>query len=90
MSVLDSDIQYNFYPLIVEYIVGEGRASFSDVLKHIEGKVGKEVSGDQVFASLGKLQEYKILKLNEDTTGTFSLQDWKLESEVTRESEDSP
>lgn len=71
----------NFYPVIVHFIVEEEKASFSDILKHVEKTVGKKIDPNIIFSTLSKLVEYKILKLNEDTSGTFSLQDWKLEQD---------
>lgn len=71
----------NFYPVIVHCVISEERASFADILKYVEKTVGSKVDPTEVFSSLSKLVEYKILKLNEDTTGTFSLQDWKPKEE---------
>ena len=73
--------KYNFYPLIVYYIVTEERASFADIMSHVEKTVGEKVDPNAVFSAVSKLVEYNILKLNEDTTGTFSLRDWKLQQE---------
>jgi hypothetical protein len=74
---LKNNQKLNLYPLIVHCIVEEERSSFADVLKYVEKNVGKKVDPSAVFSTLSKLVEYNILKLNEDTTGTFSLQDWQ-------------
>jgi hypothetical protein len=75
---VENDEKLNLYPLIVHCVISEERASFSDILKYVEKTVGNKVNPNAVFSALSKLVEYKILKLNEDTTGTFSLQDWNL------------
>ena len=73
--------KYNFNPLIVHYVVTEERASFVDIMRYAEKTVGEKVDPNAVFSAVSKLVEYNILKLNEDTTGTFSLRDWKLQQE---------
>jgi hypothetical protein len=78
---LEKSEKLNFYPLIVHCIITEERPSFSDILKYVTKTVGTKVDPNEVFSALSKLVEYNILKLNEDTTGTFSLQDWKLSQE---------
>jgi len=78
---MERNEKFNLYPLIVHYVVTEERPSLPDILKYVEKTVGKKVDPNELFSSLSKLVEYKILKLNQDTTGTFSLQDWKLAQE---------
>ena len=70
--------KYNFYPLVVHCIVTEERASFGEIVKYVENTIGEKVDPNAVFPIVSKLVEYNILKLNEDTTGTFSLRDWKM------------
>jgi hypothetical protein len=77
VSALEPRQELNYLPLIVHFVVMEESASFEDILKFVKSKVGNRVSADAVFAAVSKLQEYNILKLNKDTTGTFSLQDWE-------------
>jgi hypothetical protein len=69
---------YNFYPLIVRFIVTEERASFPEITMFVEKEVGTKVDQNALFLAVSKLIEFKVLKINEDTTGTFSLQGWKL------------
>jgi len=69
---------YNSFPLIIRFVVAEERASFPEITKYVEKELGTKVDQKALFLSISKLVELKILKLNEDTTGTFSLQDWKL------------
>ena len=71
-------VEYNFYPLIVRFVVTEERGSFPDIIKYVEKAVGEKVDPNVVFLATSKLVEFNILKINEDTTGTFSLRDWKL------------
>lgn len=71
----------NFYPLIVHCIITEERASYADILKYVTKTIGTKPDPNEVFSVLSKLVEHNILKLNEDTTGTFSLQNWKLNQE---------
>jgi hypothetical protein len=78
MSVLNPPKELNFYPLIVSCIVSKERASFDDIRKYVETRVGRKVGPEELFEAVSKLQDYRVLKLNEDTTGTFSLQDWEL------------
>jgi len=73
--------KYNFYPLIIHCIVTEQQASLADIMRYVEKTVGEKVDPNAVFSAVSKLVEYNILKLNEDTTGTFSLRDWKLQQE---------
>jgi DNA-binding PadR family transcriptional regulator len=77
LNTLESENEFNFYPLMVECIVEEETVSFADIRKYVEKKIGEKVNPDELYAALSKLQEYGIVKLNEDTTGTFSLQNWK-------------
>ena len=79
--VNSDDSKFNLFPLIVHFIVTEERASFHDILMQVEKTTGRKFDPTTVFSVVSKLVEYKILKLNEDTTGTFSLQDWKLQEE---------
>jgi hypothetical protein len=69
---------YNLFPLIVRFIVTEERASFPEITRYVEKELGTKVDQNALFLAISKLVELKILKLNEDTMGTFSLQDWKL------------
>lgn len=69
---------YNFFPLIVHFVVTEDKATFPEIAKYVEDKVGGKIDQNELFLATSKLIELKILKLNEDTTGSFSLQDWKL------------
>ncbi|HYB04753.1 MAG TPA: hypothetical protein VED17_09840 [Nitrososphaerales archaeon] len=69
---------YNFFPLIVRFVVTEEKAALPEITKCVEKAVGTKVDQNALFLAISKLVELKILKLNEDTTGTFSLQDWKL------------
>jgi hypothetical protein len=79
MMASDAEKKYNFYPLVIRCIVDEGRASFADVMKYVEKATGEKIDPNVVFSVISKLVEYNILKLNEDTTGTFSFKEWKLE-----------
>jgi hypothetical protein len=72
----DDDDDLNLYPLIVRCVVEEDRVSFSEIAKFVVKTVGKEVDPNEVFVAISKLIELGIIKLNSDTTGTFSLQDW--------------
>ena len=78
MSLLDRPEKLNYYPLIVACVVNEERASFDDIRKYIEIKVGRKITPEALFEAISKLQEFKVLKLNGDTTGTFSLEDWEV------------
>jgi hypothetical protein len=71
--------KYNFYPLVVNCVVKEERVSFADIMKYVQKAVGEKVDPNAVFSVVSKLVENNILKINEDTTGTFSLRDWKVE-----------
>lgn len=71
--------KYNFYPLVVHFIVEEERASLADIMGYVEKTIGEKIDPNTVFAVVSKLVEYNILKLNEDTSGTFSLREWKLQ-----------
>jgi DNA-binding PadR family transcriptional regulator len=73
--------EYNFYPLVVHCVVTEEKVSFADIQKFVENTIGKKVDPNSVFIALSKLVEYRILKMNLDTTGTFSLGDWKSPEE---------
>jgi len=75
---MNRDIEYNFYPLILRFVVTEERVSFPEILSFVEKEVGTKIDPNVLFLATSKLVEYNILKLNEDTTGTFSLQNWKL------------
>jgi len=75
---MNRDIEYNFYPLILRFVVTEERVSFPEILSFVEKEVGTKIDPNVLFLATSKLVEYNILKLNEDTTGTFSLQKWKL------------
>lgn len=72
----NDDNGLNLFPLIVRCVVEEERVSFSEVAKFVVKTVGREVDPNEVFIAISKLIELGIVKLNSDTTGTFSLQDW--------------
>lgn len=73
----DEAESYNFFPLIIRFIVTEDRGSFPEILRFAEETVGEKVDSNALFLAVSKLVEYNILKINNDTTGTFSLRDWK-------------
>ena len=73
--------KYNFYPLVIRCIVDEERASLADIMKYVEKAAGEKIDPNIIFSVVSKLAEYNILKLNEDTTGTFSFKEWKLGEE---------
>jgi hypothetical protein len=68
---------FNFYSLIVRLIVTEEKASFPEIVSYIEREIGAKVDQNALFIATSKLVKMKVLKLNEDITGTFSLQNWK-------------
>ena len=75
--MIEESEMYNFSPLIIRFIVTEERASFPEIAKCVEKEVGSRIDQSSLFLAISKLIELKILKLNEDTMGTFSLEDWK-------------
>jgi DNA-binding PadR family transcriptional regulator len=76
---MTNSTKYNFYPLLVHCVVEEEKASFADIMKYVQKAVGGRIDPNAVFSALSKLVEDNVLKINEDTTGTFSLGDWKTE-----------
>lgn len=71
-------VRYNLFPLIIRFIVSEDRASFQEITKYVETQLGGKIDQNELFVALSKLIELRIVRLNEDTTGTFSLDDWKM------------
>lgn len=71
-------MRYNLFPLIIRFIVSEDRASFQEITKYVETQLGGKIDQNELFVALSKLIELRIVRLNEDTTGTFSLDDWKM------------
>ncbi|MDG6995625.1 MAG: hypothetical protein JRN52_06865 [Nitrososphaerota archaeon] len=74
---MPNDKKYNLYPLVVNCVVSEEKASIGDIIKYVEKTVGERVDPNSVFSVISKLVESRVLKLNWDTTGTFSLDEWK-------------
>jgi hypothetical protein len=58
-------------------VPGSGRFQFPEIVSYIEREIGAKVDQNALFMATSKLVQMKVLKLNEDITGTFSLQNWK-------------
>jgi hypothetical protein len=71
--------KYNLNPLVILCVVKEERVSFADIMRYVQKTVDDRVDPQAVFSVVSKLVDCNILKINEDTTGTFSLRDWKME-----------